>query len=296
MTWLLWFPWFLLLHILSMLPTPEPALVPDHGPDEPLLYYKSHSPCGPSQNTTVLLIHGACTSGVDWDLVAPHLAHTYHVLIPDLPGHGRSRNITPFSVAYSSRLLAQLIRRKAINGKAHIVGHSLGAHIAIDLASSYPAVVDSVFVSGFEKFPPTAMTAFLPFGMWADHHVQKLIPRFIIRWLMDGTDIQRGEPGSCTLGLCQQLAPTMLDTTWPDTWPARTLIVAAGKKGILPTADHPEDAVRLMEIGRGRNEDTVAVTHKEMRHPWNRQDPKLFAETARTWFEKGEIVDGFEKL
>ena len=40
---------------------------------------------------TVLLIHGACGCGREWDLVTPYLSDDYHVLLPDLPGHGDSR-------------------------------------------------------------------------------------------------------------------------------------------------------------------------------------------------------------
>jgi hypothetical protein len=88
----------------------------------------------------------------------------------------------------------------------------------------------------------------------------------------------------------------MIATTWPSPWAARTLIVAAGKRGILPTCDNPQDAVKLMEIGRERNPDTLAVTHPEMRHPWNLQAPELFAETARAWFGREEIPSGFKFL
>jgi hypothetical protein len=51
-----------------------------------------------------------------------------------------------------------------------------------------------------------------------------------------------------------------------------------------------------MEIRRQLNRETVDFRHPEMRHPWNRQDPVLFAETARCWFEGKEIPSGFEKL
>ena len=79
---------------------------------------------------------------------------------------------------------------------------------------------------------------------------------------------------------------------WPEPWSARTLIVAAGKGGIVPSRDHPYDAVKLMEIGRRGNGETRAVIHGRMRHPWNRQAPELWAETARAWFERGRCWRG----
>lgn len=273
-------------------PDSLPSSAPRNGLNEASLYYSSFNP---SAQKTILLIHGACCSGSNWDLVVPHLT-TYHLLVPDLPGHGHSKHITPFSVEYSSFLLAQLIRKHAINGQAHIVGHSLGAHVAISLASLYPDVSNGVFISGFEIYPPTTFSNLAPYAVWLDHRVQKLIPRALISHLMDGTDIQRGGPGSCTIDLCRQIAPVMVTTIWPSPWPARTLIVAAGKGGVIPSKDHLHDAVKLMEIGRLKNAETIAVVHPVMRHPWNRQDPKLFADTARSWFEGRDIPDGFVKL
>jgi pimeloyl-ACP methyl ester carboxylesterase len=291
MTWL-FLLWFLLLPILSPLnPTLESP--PDDGLDDVLLHYAEHNPSG---RASVLLIHGAFSSGNNWDLVLPYLIDSYHLLIPDMPGHGQSRNVTPFSVEYSSRLLERLIRKRAIHGKAHIVGHSLGAHVAINLASSYPEVVDTVFISGFGIFPATTLTPFLPYAIWTSNRIENLIPRSVIRWLMDGADIPRGDMDACTLDLCRQIVPPMIEAKWPSPWPARTLIIAAGKSGILPTSDHPQDAFKLMEIGRERNPDTIAFTHPAMRHPWNRQAPELFAETAKAWFERREIPGGFKKL
>ena len=271
----------------------QPPSAPEAGSEETSLHFISINPSG---KRTIVLIHGACCSGSNWDLVIPYLANSYHLLIPDLPGHGQSRHITPFSLESSSKYLFRLIREHAPDGRAHLVGHSLGSHIAINLASTYPEVANDIFVSGFEIYPPTTFSNFAPYAIWFDQRLQKLIPRGVISWLMDGTDIQGGESGSCTLELCRQIVPVLVTKTWPSPWPARTLIMAAGKGGIIPSKDHPHDAVRLMEIGRQLNPETVAFKHSEMRHPWNRQDPALFAETARCWFGRENLPSGFEKL
>lgn len=53
-------------------------------------------------------------------------------------------------------LLADIIGTYAINGKAHIVGLSLGAHVATALASAHPEMADTVFISGYRTFSNTS--------------------------------------------------------------------------------------------------------------------------------------------
>lgn len=255
-----------------------------------------------SRSETVLLIHGAFTTSNDWDLVTPFLQDNYHLLVPDLPAHGHSQHMKPFSVARAAQLLRDLIIKKAHNGIAHVVGHSLGAHVAIRLASQYPEVVSSrVLVSGFEVFPTTPNTwlsSAVPYAAWASQRIEKCIPRPVVRWLMDGTDIQRADSSFCTMELCRQICSPMTDDSesWPSPWPHATLVVAAGKAGILPTSDRPQDAIRLAKIGQQMNDGTIAVVQPQMRHPWNRQAPELFATTVRAWLDGGQLPDGFHRL
>ncbi|KAJ5367486.1 Alpha/beta hydrolase fold-1 [Penicillium brevicompactum] len=258
--------------------------------DNPQLHHMEYNQGQP----TIVLIHGAFCSGLFWDLVIPHL-NSYHLLVPDLPGHGKSQAIAPYSLELSATLIANLIRVHA-NGPSHIIGHSLGAHVAIRLASQEPELVRSVFVSGFEVFPKTALTPYIPYAAWIMPRVENCLPRPLIRWAMDGADMPRTDTSKCTLDLCRQVVSAETPYEWPVSWPARTLIVAAGKGGLIPSSDHPHDAVKLMTIGRELNDETVAYTHMDMRHPWNRQAPKLFAETAEAWFEQRGLPEGFVKL
>jgi pimeloyl-ACP methyl ester carboxylesterase len=257
------------------------------------LYFTTFNQAG---STTVVLIHGALVSGSYWDLVCPHFASSYHLLVLDLPCHGKSRAIAPFTVDASARLIANVIRAHAVGGVAHIIGHSLGAKIAIHLAATEPSLASSVFVSGFEIFPRTAVTPYIPYAFWAMSRLENCLPRSWLRWAMDGADLPRNDPDTCTLDLCRQIISPDNPTEWPAPWPARTLIVAAGKGGLIPTSDHPHDALRLMQIGRELNPETIAYTHPQMRHPWNRQAPKLFAKTAEAWFEGRVLPEGFVKL
>jgi pimeloyl-ACP methyl ester carboxylesterase len=254
-----------------------------------------HLEFNPSAKQTVLLIHGATGDGSNWDLVTPHLSN-YHLLVPDLPGHGIAR-VYPFSISKVAAALRSLILKRAHDGVAYVVGFSLGAHVAMHLVSHYPEIANCVLVSGFQVFPTTSLTPYLPYAIWAEQRLEYAVPRSWIRWAMDGTDLRRPDLSMCTLEYYRQVFSSSADDEkWPKPWPARTLVIAAGKGGLVPSNDHPEDAKKLAAIGRELNSATRAVTHPDMRHPWIFQAPQLFAETVRRWFEEEVVPQGFLSL
>jgi len=113
---------------------------------------------------------------------------------------------------------------------------------------------------------------------------------------MDGTDLERQDLSVVNMPLCKAVIETLAERTEPKPWPARTLIVAATKSGVIPSLDSPEVAKKLAGIGRGGNEGTLAVEHKAMRHPWCRQDPLLFARLVEAWVQGRKLPEGFEIL
>ena len=71
----------------------------------------------------------------------------YHLLVPDLPGHGDSSSIRLTSIEDVAGRVAELIREKAHGGKAHVVGLSLGAQVAVYLLAQAPELVDHAVIS-----------------------------------------------------------------------------------------------------------------------------------------------------
>jgi pimeloyl-ACP methyl ester carboxylesterase len=262
----------------------------------------SHREQNKTGKSTLIFIHGAFDSSTSWDTVTPHLPpdSDYHLLLPDLPSHGIASHIKPFSISIAAHLISELISRQAHNGVAKLVGLSLGADVALRIASDFPQVVDNgVFVSGASTPIPvsdkTAASQYLPHAAWLSQRIEWLVPRPLIRSLMDGTDLPRPTLGNCSLELNRQIfAPE--DSKWPSPWPARTLIVAAGRGGLLPTEDNADTARRSAEIGRKGNPETLAVVHYDMRHPWSLQAPELFAEAVDAWFREGRVLDKFVPL
>jgi pimeloyl-ACP methyl ester carboxylesterase len=77
----------------------------------------------------------------EWGL-DPACLSSYHLLVPDLPSHGRltSANI-PFTILDIAALLADLVTKRAKGGKADIIGLSFGGYNAIYTAHKYPDLV-----------------------------------------------------------------------------------------------------------------------------------------------------------
>jgi pimeloyl-ACP methyl ester carboxylesterase len=101
---------------------------------------------GPQDAPTIVLLHGGGGASWMWQPQIDRLPD-YHCLAPDLPGHGKSAALAPWTIASAAELIADLIRRRAAGGKAHVVGLSLGAQVAVSLLSSAPEVVDHAILS-----------------------------------------------------------------------------------------------------------------------------------------------------
>jgi pimeloyl-ACP methyl ester carboxylesterase len=86
---------------------------------------------------TVLFVHGAGMDHSIWPLQARHFAYRgWNALALDLPGHGRSDGDLRTSIPALADWLWDLI--KALDAPSvHLVGHSMGTLIALDLAARH---------------------------------------------------------------------------------------------------------------------------------------------------------------
>ena len=96
----------------------------------------------------IVLVHGAVVSGRYMVPTAERLAVSHRVLVPDLPGFGHSEDpARPLRVPeLASALLAWL--DAAGVARAHIVGNSLGAQVAVAAAQAAPHRVGSLILVG----------------------------------------------------------------------------------------------------------------------------------------------------
>lgn len=103
---------------------------------------------------TVLLLHGAGMDRTVWSLQARYLAHHGRaVLALDLPGHGKSAGPALSTIADMADWVAALLDKLEIS-QAALVGHSMGALIALDLAGRRPGRVRALALLGVAERMP----------------------------------------------------------------------------------------------------------------------------------------------
>lgn len=89
----------------------------------------------------VAFIHGAAADHSVWVLQARYLAHHgFGVLALDLPGHGRSEGPALARIEEMADRVVAVLDAAGASGAA-LVGHSMGALVALDAAARHPARV-----------------------------------------------------------------------------------------------------------------------------------------------------------
>jgi pimeloyl-ACP methyl ester carboxylesterase len=102
----------------------------------------------------LLLLHGWGSSGRDFAAVLPSLAERFEVLNMDLPGAGRSPHLIERpTVAAITDAVERTLDAEDV-GRVHVLGNSLGARIALELARRGRArSVVSIAPSGMNVWP-----------------------------------------------------------------------------------------------------------------------------------------------
>ena len=103
----------------------------------------------------LVLVHGGQDHCRNWDWVAQDLRRDYHVIAPDLRGHGDSAYSPSGDYPMAAYVydLAQLIHQQRL-APVRIVAHSLGGNIALRYTGAYPeAVAKLVAIEGLGPTP-----------------------------------------------------------------------------------------------------------------------------------------------
>jgi esterase len=98
---------------------------------------------GDADAPPVLFLHGIMGHRRDWDVLIDQLAASYRVLAVDQRGHGRSEWTRSYRVAEMAADALALIEHLDV-APLPIVGHSMGAMVALLVAERRPELVDRI--------------------------------------------------------------------------------------------------------------------------------------------------------
>ncbi len=105
---------------------------------------------------TLLFLHGLSSNLLSWHQNFEALAQHYRCIAIDLPGNGLSTNSPTgdYSLHYFARCVLHFIGEKGLQNVC-LVGHSMGAQIALTAALEAPAAVEKLILvspAGIEQF------------------------------------------------------------------------------------------------------------------------------------------------
>lgn len=99
---------------------------------------------GPINGEAIVLIHGFAADKDNWLRFARHLTDRYYVIALDLPGFGQSDHpVGSYDVGTQAERLADFLDALKL-GPAHLLGNSMGGHIAALYTARYPQRVKTL--------------------------------------------------------------------------------------------------------------------------------------------------------
>ena len=124
----------------------------------------------------LVMLHGGRDHCRNWDWAAAALRDRWHIIAPDLRGHGDSQWSTDGGYGLTGFVydLAQLIHQQRL-APVTIIAHSLGGHIALRYAGIYPSsVAKLIAIEGLG--PPLPVLA---------ERVQRSIAERMDEWILE---------------------------------------------------------------------------------------------------------------
>lgn len=234
---------------------------------------------GDSTGPPIVFLHGGGLSGRMWQPQMEALTE-FHCLAPDLPEHGRSLAVGPFTLRGAADAVIALIREQIPAKRAHLVGLSIGGAVGLEVLCTAPECVDKAVLSG----PTPALGRTLATVVDAiNGPLLRLMPR---QRLIDMTmkslhvppqfdDLVRGDLQQLTPQLYRHINRAASAARLPQQ-PTPGLLVVVGEREPAISRRH---AARIGSAVTG----AAAYQVQGVGHGWSLEAPELFTATLRAW-------------
>ncbi len=247
---------------------------------------------GQQLKPTILFLHGLGVSSWMWQEQVEALQAQYHLLTVDLPGSGDSYQAEWQSFGETAVQLADIIRRRATNGQAHVIGLSLGGYVALSLAAEWPEVVLSTIVSGVTVRPFPKQWFYRPLFRLMSHAARwDMVIKLNLKMMQmpeEVHEIYRRDSKRVTAETSQRIYAELLNFSLPVELQKnrRPLLAVAGEK----------EAGLILESLAEYNEVPNAMTAiiPNAHHAWTGEFPDLFNEMVVAWVESRSLPEKLE--
>lgn len=245
-----------------------------------------------SGSQPIIFVHGGGISSRMWRYALDHLPE-YHCIAPDLPGHGRSKEIRPCSLNMAVEGIASLIQRTTPAQKARLVGISVAVPVCVSLANRYPHHVEALFLSGpTPKFNPVAM------------QMMNVVSRPVLSLIGP-------ERRAKIVGQMMNLSEKQMESFHDDLSQITPDLVVEINELVSSQVD-PNEGTISAELFVGENE--LGSTKKRCRqlseaygnkefavvknlgHAWPLEAPELFVDAIRHWVNGHRPMKGFRYI
>ncbi|MEI7743753.1 MAG: alpha/beta fold hydrolase [Chloroflexota bacterium] len=102
---------------------------------------------GPRDAAAIVFVHGTRLTRAQWFPQLRRLSGRYRCIAVDLPGHGL-RGGEPFTIEAAVEAIREAILVETAEGRAVVVGLSLGGFKAVEVAVAYPELVAGLVLAG----------------------------------------------------------------------------------------------------------------------------------------------------
>lgn len=134
---------------------------------------------GDFQKSKIIFLHGGGSSSWMWRPVTALLPQ-YHCIAVDLPQHGKSKDIGPFSIPYAAEKVAELVDFLSPDEPVHLAGLSEGAQVAVQMLATHPELLKSAFISSALLLPVPGAGIFA--NKWAARWAYRLTLQPFKNW------------------------------------------------------------------------------------------------------------------
>ena len=252
---------------------------------------------GKENQETLIFIHGENMAGWMWDEQVKAFPD-FHCIIPDLPEHGNSNDVAPFTIKEASEQIIEIIKDYTY-GKANLVGISLGAQVILQILNDAPRRVCSAFISGalVNKSQPSdiflelfnyLIDAYIPIKnhpLSIGSYIRSYgIPKSQRKKYIKSTRVVK--PDSAREILKENILFKMPDKLEEADVP---VMLMAGEKDYTIIKESVEVLANILPNSK-------AFLAPGVGHFWNMEKPELFNEVLKSWITGNSLPNDLIKI